>query len=216
MRRLFLPTALATLLVLPLLAAPADARRQDEDELPERSGPRDMGDEPEEEFDLLSDDIGEAEPPEFAIDEPPDDMLGLDDEPEPQARVAMSAGPGPITLDVAGKEPLADNYPLQVVAVDRDAVVVELPVLVERSRVTLEAPFTLQAEARVGEQTITTWEQAINAEALAEFGPSFAFVKLLVPVMEPQGEVTVVVRKAAPDGSGATELFRRSTAYSLK
>ena len=124
-------TRFALLLALTGLAVPALAADSDDDaiswgeddlledededkkpakkgELPTRSGPKSMGDEPEEEFDLLSDDAEEAEPMEFLGDFNDDDAdidLGFGEPEEPtrkQASRPAVTGPGAITLDVAG------------------------------------------------------------------------------------------------------------------
>lgn len=198
-----------------------DSKPAKKGELPTRTGPKSLGDEPEEEFDLLADDVEEAEPAEFLGDfNDEDDVdLGFGFEPDEPVRKRASApatsGPGAITLDVAGKQPLGDNYPVTVVAVERDAVVVELPVLVSTSRVGLEAPFALVAEVHSSEGKVAQSTTLINPESLAEFGPSFVFLKMFAPVMEKEGEVTVKVKKAKLDGTGGTELFSRATPYSL-
>lgn len=125
-------------------------------------------------------------------------------------------GPGPISIDVAGKQPLSDNYPLEVVAVDRDAVVVELPVLLARSRVEVETGFLVYAEVYVGDERVTEVRQVVEESSVAEFGPSFAFLKLLAPVVEPQGQIKVKVFRADLDGGNREELFTRITPYALR
>lgn len=135
------------------------------------------------------------------------------------SQVAKAAGPqlpGPIELDVAGKEPLKDNYPLAVVSVDRDAVVVELPVLVARSRAGNDKPFQVIGEVYVGEVKVSEVRQLVQPSSLAEFGPSFTWMKVMAPVVEKTGEVKMIVKKANADGSGAVALFTRVTPYQLK
>jgi hypothetical protein len=51
---------------------------------------------------------------------------------------------------------------------------------------------------------------------LAEFGPSFVFLKVLAPVIERQGDIRIVVKKAGADGRNAVILFSRSTPYALR
>lgn len=214
-------------LALPLgaLAGPDDDDEFDllSDDAPEVASPDQVlgggsvpPDEPEGE--IVDIESGVPAPP---ADEPPDDLLldnidGDDDfmpdftETErKQASRPATRGPGPISLDVAGKEPFADNYPLNVVAVDRDAVVVELPVLIGRSRVGFKAPFSLIGEVAVGGTQVTTVRADITEQSLADFGPSFVFLKVLVPVADKEGEVTVTVKK------DDAVLFARSTPYSL-
>jgi hypothetical protein len=185
------------------------------------SGPvlPDLDEEPVEEFDEEEDGL-EDEPDEdiqlgdFEGDEPLEDFDGPS---KPKtATVAKVATPGVITLDVAGKEPLADNYALTVVAVDRDAVVVELPVLVARARAGFEKPFLLIGEVYVGKTKVGEVRQTVEAASLAEFGPSFAWMKVLAPVVDNTGDVKIVVKKANVDGTGATELFSRVTPYALR
>jgi len=176
-------------------------------------------------------DIGEPEPDmvediepmsDTPSDEPPTDYLGdiaedpdddfMPDFTEPDRKEASrpaTQGPGPISLDVAGKEPLADNYPINVVAVDRDAVVVELPVLIGRSRVEFEEPYTLTGQVFVGDTQVGTVSASITDKSLADFGPSFVFLKVLAPVADPEGQVTIKVQK------GDEELFARSVPYAL-
>ena len=138
------------------------------------------------------------------------------EEPVAPAVVAVPAAlPGPVALDVAGKEPLANNYPAAIVAVDRDAVVVELPVLVAKSRAGT-APFMLIASVFVGETKVGEVRQSFDPASLAEFGPTFAFLKVSAPVAAPKGEIKVVVSKAKADGTGATALFTQTTPYLLK
>jgi hypothetical protein len=167
--------------------------------------------------------IGEDEPDEdlglgIEEDEPDESVLGdveggLEDGP---AVAPTVRGPGPIDLDVAGKVPLADNYALSVVAVDRDAVVIELPVLIASSRTSITTGFQLIGEVYVAGTKVGEVRQVVMPASLAEFGPSFAFLKVSAPVAEKAGEIKVVVKQAAIDGSGAKDLFTRVTPYSLR
>lgn len=139
------------------------------------------------------------------------------EEPVVQAPVAVAVKvPGPLSLDVNGKEPLADNYAVTVVATDTDSIVVELPMLVARSRVGVEKGFLVITEAWIGTTKVSEVRQAFEPASIAEFGPTFAFAKLLAPVNEPKGTVKLVVKRAELDGSGAKELFNKSTPYALK
>lgn len=124
-----------------------------------------------------------------------------------------SAMPGAIQLDVLGKTPLKDNYAISVVAVDRDAVVVELPVLVASSRGT--TTFQVIGEVWVGGAKVNEVRSIVTPASQAQYGPSFVFLKVLAPVSTPTGDVKIVVKQAKADGTGAVELFSRATAYSL-
>lgn len=178
------------------------------------------GDAPEEEAADPDMDV-ESGVPAPPADEPAEDFLGnVDGDPDEdfmpdfnedrkKASRPATQGPGPIALDVAGKEPFADNYPLNVVSVDRDAVVVELPVLIGRSRVGFEQPFVISGEVSVGGTQVSTVRMDIGEQSLADFGPSFVFLKVLVPVADKGGEITLTVKK------DDVELFARSVPYSL-
>ena len=174
-------------------------------------------DEPEEEFDLLDE----------ATDDEPMELLGnfdgLDDEPieafdRPETKRVSSptALIGPISLDVVGKNPLADNYPLAITAIDRDAVVVELPVLVATSRVAVESGFQIVGEVFSGDIKVAEVRQVVEKASLAEFGPSFVFLKVLAPVIERTGDIKIIVKKTDASGSNATTLFQRTTPYALR
>jgi hypothetical protein len=173
--------------------------------------------EPEEEFDLL-DDTEDEEPLEMLgnFDGLEDDPIESFDGPQPKRTSAPAVVASPIALEVAGKTPLADNYSLDVTAIDRDAVVIELPVLVAKSRVGMETAFQLQAEVFAGDVKVAEVRQTVEKASLAEFGPSFVFLKVLAPVIEREGQIKVVVKKAAQDGSGAVPLFTRTTPYALR
>ncbi|MBT3219196.1 MAG: hypothetical protein HN348_08905 [Proteobacteria bacterium] len=194
---------------------------------------------PEEEEPLLEDDDLEFDLPEaipddaeenggedkafqFDVDEDDDSMEDFSNVPSPTSapspsahNVTSPAAQGPLTLDFVGKQPLDDNYPLQIIATERDAVVIELPVLVARSRVGVTDGFQLIGIVFVGEDKVTEIRQMFLPQSIAEFGPTVAFLKALVPVNEAKGQVAIVVKQAALDGSGTKMLFARGTHYSL-
>lgn len=151
-----------------------------------------------------------------------DSMVGLTDQlgPEDMASaqpVDAGAKSATVKLDVLGKDPLADNYPAQVVAVERDAVVIELPVLLGRSRAGFEGgPYWIQVDVLSGDTVVATATQWVDRVSLAEFGPSFAFFKILVPVQASEGELTMKVQKLDKLGSAGAPLFTRSVTFSLK
>lgn len=210
------------ILALTLLAAPAAdlvtadtawAAPKKKDALPERTGPRDLGDEPLEDFDLGTAPEGPGFLGEFLDEDEPAPARGVIG--RKTASAPAPTGPGPIGLDHAGKEPLTDNYPLQVVNVERSAVVVELPVLVAHSSVAVDKPFALIADLFVDDDRVGRTTLLIEPASLTEFGPTFAFLKLMAPVIDKDGRVTVKVSKAQPDGTQAVELFSRTTPYAL-
>ena len=172
---------------------------------------------PEEDFDQFEDDFDP-----YVDTDDDSSLVGLTDRLGPEDMAAAEpvdagAKPATVKLDVVGKQPLADNYDAQVVAVERDAVVVELPVLLGRSRAGFEGgPYWIQVDVLAGETVVATSTQWVDRVSLAEFGPSFAFFKVLVPVKTSEGELTLRVQKLDKLGSTGAPLFTRSVAFSLK
>ena len=109
----------------------------------------------------------------------------------------------------AGQSPLAGNYDASVVHVDRDSVVVELPVLVGRSPADFEGAFWLVGEVFVDGAKVGETRQMVTASSLAMSGPTVAFLKLQAPVASANGNVEVKVSK------DDTALFTKAVDYRL-
>ncbi len=160
---------------------------------------------------------------EEPLDDPDDDPLGeLDGIPEKEAPKPTSSGsaaaapPPGIQLDVVGKTPLADNYEPAIVAYDRDSVVVELPVLLGRSRADFDGiAYCIVAEVFADGNKVAEARQQVTSASLAEFGPSFAFIKMLAPVTAKSGKLEVRLSKASNMSAQPTQLFSRSVSYQL-
>lgn len=214
-------------LTAPAMAAPLDLGDEEEDLLGDdllgdlTRGSTSAGEEDKKKKRGNTDDSFDTmefdEPDDFGLlEDEPDELLRDFEEPPLSPAPMTPTGPGTIDLDVAGKEPLQDNYPVTVVAVDRDAVVVELPVLLSRSRVAVTEPFLINADIRVADTTVTTVSQVVHPASLAEFGPSFTWIKALAPVIEPMGEIAVVISTSDLEGTEVNELFTRVTPYALR
>lgn len=163
----------------------------------------DLGDDPS--FDIVDE----------GPDEPPLGDFGGDFGGPQAAAPTAPAGPGPLPYDVLGKAPLGDNYALEVVHVDRDAVVVELPVLVAYTRGAVPEGFQIVAELSVDGTRAATSRHLVTPDGVALASPTFAFLKLQAPVTNPTGEVQITVSKADLDGGNPTELFTRAAPYAL-
>ena len=170
-----------------------------------------LDDEPTEDFDLIDEPLDDFDM------EPPDDLDYRTPKSEAPATAKENAKPGPIALDVRGKTALQGNYELSVLAIDRDAVLVELPVLVAPARLAVQQSFTLVADVFVGEERVSQVRQHVEPASLAEFGPTFAFLKVQVPVLENAGTIKMVVKRVIAEGDDGAEeeLFNASTQYSL-
>ncbi len=158
------------------------------------------------------------------LDDPEDEPLGElegipEDKPAPKPAAATgsaSAPPPGILLDVVGKIPLGDNYEPSIVAYDRDSVVVELPVLLGRSRADFDGiAYCIVAEVYSDGSKVTEARQQVTSASLAEFGPSFAFIKMLAPVTAKSGKLEVRLSKASNMSAQPTQLFSRSITYQL-
>ncbi|HJN72500.1 MAG TPA: hypothetical protein QGF58_01085 [Myxococcota bacterium] len=109
----------------------------------------------------------------------------------------------------AGQVPLSGNYDASVVHVDRDSVVVELPVLVGRSPADFEGAYWLVGEVFVDGNKVGETRQMVTASSLAMNGPTVAFLKLQAPVASTDGNVEVKVSK------DDTALFEKAVDYRL-
>ena len=156
--------------------------------------------------------FGEEDPVED-FDVPEEDMMIPEVEEEVDIR-GREEDRG-ITLPIDGKLPLMDNYPLQVVAKDLDAIVVELPVLIAQSRSDFEQEFWLVTEIRVNGERVGETRQLVTAESLSDLAASFTWVKAFVPVSESRGTVEFRVDREDPETGEAQPQFTASTSYEL-
>ena len=193
-----------------------------------RSGDLDDFDfEDEEDFAFEDDAEAGSEPVEDfdfdPLEDDEDDGLGALEDAEDEALRDLEVGAPPpavaatsISLSVVGKTPLADNYLPKVVATDRDSIVIELPVLLGRSRADFNGePYWLVASVHVDGVKVAESRQYVVANSLAEFGPSFAFVKLLAPVASSSGAAEIHISKSHDATSTGQALFRKAVRYAL-
>jgi hypothetical protein len=144
-----------------------------------------------------------------------DDPESFNAEPELAAPAPRAnTGPQAITLSVDGMSPLGNNYPLSIVGWDMDGLVVELPVLLSRSRSEAEGDFWLISQIYVNGAPAGETRQLVSKTGLADLGPTFSWVKAFVPVNREQGTIEVHVSRAGSNGE-PSPLFTRSVSYSL-
>lgn len=119
-----------------------------------------------------------------------------------------------LPYDMVGKTALADNYPAEVVFVDRDAVVIELPVLLARTGAEYDGRgYWIVAEVYADGMKITETRQQVSRPAVATQGPTMAFIKVLTPVPAATGTLEIRVGKATAVGGAATPLFKQTVSY---
>ncbi len=122
-----------------------------------------------------------------------------------------------LPYSLAGKAPLGDNYEATVVFAERDAVVIELPVLVARSPADFSGgDFWLVGEALQGGVVVAASRSWVSADSLAQAGPTLAFVKMLVPVSSTAGDLVIRMSRLADGQATPTVLFSRSVSYQLR
>jgi hypothetical protein len=175
----------------------------------------------EEEFDFLVE--GEKNAARIAATKgaSADDFSAYDEEEEEFADFALRPKAPKVAprlpYSLAGKAPLGDNYDATVVFSERDAVVVELPVLVARSPADFSGgDFWLVGEALQGGAVVAASRSWVSSGSLAQAGPTLAFVKMLVPVSSAVGDLEIRVSRLGDGQSTPTVLFSRSVSYQLR
>lgn len=135
--------------------------------------------------------------------------------PTPPAKVVVSGPEKGVLVDIQDKVPLADNYPLRVLAKDVDAVVVELPILVtRRASEHTGADWWLVLEVLVDGKKVTEARDLVSAASLTDLGPTVLWWKGSVPVRQTAGAIEVKVSQVI-EGAPPKPLFTRAVAYSL-
>ena len=120
-----------------------------------------------------------------------------------------SEPPAP-TVKANGKVPLSGNFDASVVGVERDSVVVELPVLLG-SKTDVDGEYWLVGEVFVDGAKVGETRQLVNANAVST--NTVAYLKVQAPVRKSSGSVEV--RVSQNDGGKNTALFSKSTSYRL-
>jgi hypothetical protein len=112
---------------------------------------------------------------------------------------------------IAIMTPLADNFPLTLVAKSPDQVTVELPVLVAQgSRDFAGEAYWLVAQVVVNGTAISEGRHLITQNSISSIGPTKVWFKLAAPVDGPEADVVVRVSHAPTRGGRAEPLFSRS------
>lgn len=120
--------------------------------------------------------------------------------------------PAPVVVKPpAGKTPLTGNFDARIVSVERDSVVVELPVMLG-SQADFTSEYWLVGEVFVDGAKVGETRQLVTGAHLTSSG-TVAYLKVQAPVQAAKGSVEVRVSKI--EGSKSTALFSRSTSYSL-
>lgn len=149
-----------------------------------------------------------------------DDDLNIPQAPPPEAKVAVQAPPpaepaGGMPLLTGDSKPLADNWKPEIVLTDKDAVVVELPVLYAMNKKEFDGvAYWLVAEVWADGKKVTESRTNVTRDAIADKGPSVQFFRMFTPVAAPAGVLEVKVSKVGSGGKPEL-LFTRSVKYTL-
>ena len=207
--------ALLLTLVLSSLALSArPAHADEEDDLfkdnPENKG--NNGDVPD--ADSFKDEDDMDIPTFTAVVKPvPDKEKDLSAFVDPRATVGSNTR---MPLDVVGKDVLGDNWAPQVVVADKDAVIIEMPVLYARNRAEFDGvAYWLVAEAFADGKKVSESRILVTRDGIADKGPSVQFFRMFTPVPAAAGVVVVNISKATSASAKPTLLFTRSVNYKL-
>lgn len=139
--------------------------------------------------------------------------LKADSERDLGAADLTSGSSMPVT--VAGAKALSDNWAPSVVIKDKDAVVVEMPVLYATSKKDFDGvSYWLVAEVYADGKKVAESRVNVTRDAIADKGPSVQFFRMFAPVSAATGMLEVRVSKAATGGK-PEPLFTRSVKYTL-
>jgi hypothetical protein len=135
--------------------------------------------------------------------------------PKPPPKKVAPSGPARLTLKTSGKEPLTGAYTASVVALDVDAVIVELPVLIATSGGSYDGgEFMVVSEFMLGDKKVGESRHLVSAATIADLGPTVVWVKQHVPVTDPSGSIEVNVSRVDAEDP-PSPLFTKTVDYRL-
>ena len=150
-----------------------------------------------------------------------DDIIIPIEKPKPPPQPAAAAPPttGPartLALDVSTAKPFGDNWAPNLVLIDKDAVIVELPVMYGNGKASYAGKDAwLIAEVYADGKKIAENRSWISKDAIADKATSVQYFRLYTPVGAASGVLEVKVSRL-PAGATKNELlFTRSVQYAL-
>jgi len=113
-----------------------------------------------------------------------------------------------------GQGALNDNFPIRIVGHESDALLIELPLLVTESPEDFESPgFWIIVEIFANDRKVGDHRQLVTRHTIASMGPTHAWVKALVPIPAPQGQIDLRVSRISHNGQHVQTLFVRTLQY---
>ena len=163
-------------------------------DIPEEVEEIDVPDAPTKQSESSGFDLGQDK---FQVEDDDEDVPMLDYAAEALKR---PADPTHFHLDPTGKTPLTNDYPMQVVAMGKSWMKLELPVLVATDRASFVAAYPhglrVVSEWDVGGAKLTS-EQVFHANSVRENGPTFAFFDVGVEDARKSAPVRILIKSAA-------------------
>lgn len=119
-------------------------------------------------------------------------------------------------IDTVGKTALGDNWAPQIVIADKDAVVIEMPVLYARSKSEFDGViYWVVVEAYADGKKVSEARMQVSRDSMADKGPSIHFFRLFAPVQSASGLIELRVGKSMGPAGKPAPLFTRSVQYKL-
>ena len=127
-----------------------------------------------------------------------------------------TAKDGQETAPVISKKPLSDNFPIRVLGHEPDALLIELPLLIVNEPSEFDGrAFWVIVEIFVDGTKVADHRQIVDKSTITTMGPTHAWVKAMVPIPTPQGQLDLRVSRLYTEGNIAEGMFVRSIRYGL-
>ncbi|MAY79206.1 MAG: hypothetical protein CL930_00290 [Deltaproteobacteria bacterium] len=119
-------------------------------------------------------------------------------------------------VPVLTKQPLSDNFPLRILGHEPDALLIELPLLIVNKPSEFDGrAFWVIVEIFVDGKKVADHRQIVDKTTITTMGPTHAWVKAMVPIPSPQGQLDLRVSRLYTEGNIAEGMFVRSVRYGL-
>jgi hypothetical protein len=123
---------------------------------------------------------------------------------------------GSESVPVLTNKPLSDNFPLRILGHEPDALLIELPLLIVNKPSEFDGrSFWVIVEIFVDGKKVADHRQVVDKTTITTMGPTHAWVKAMVPIPSPQGQLDLRVSRLYTDGNTSEGMFVRSVRYGL-
>lgn len=135
-----------------------------------------------------------------------------DDEPN---QSTPWGGSGPTKSEpILSNKPLDNNFPLRILGHEADALQVELPLLITPSPTEYDGrKYWVVVEFFVDGTKVGDHRLWVDQSTIATMGPTHAWVKALIPIPSPQGQLDVRVSRLFEDKQASEGMFIRSVRF---